>query len=160
MKYCRVCGNQIMDEAVMCPKCGSMQNSEITATRQKEKNGGTYVKVVITIISLTLLGIVFLVWGLPAIRVMNVKEAKPFSNPEQTYGELLYEYFDDGVKWEYAGNISTIGANLYYVKAKGYVSGTLVELTFMVNKSTNLISIANISIDGVSTGYNLLDFLQ
>ena len=23
MKYCEKCGNQLMDEAVMCPKCGS-----------------------------------------------------------------------------------------------------------------------------------------
>ena len=28
MKYCKNCGNQLFDEAVMCPKCGSMQQEK------------------------------------------------------------------------------------------------------------------------------------
>lgn len=28
MKYCRECGSQLLDTALICPKCGSMQKSD------------------------------------------------------------------------------------------------------------------------------------
>lgn len=35
MKYCKKCGNQLFDEAVMCPKCGTMQKEEEKASEVK-----------------------------------------------------------------------------------------------------------------------------
>ena len=36
MKYCEKCGNQLLDEAVMCPKCGHTIGKIITPQQQKE----------------------------------------------------------------------------------------------------------------------------
>ncbi len=36
MKYCEKCGNQLLDEAVMCPKCGHTIEKIITPQQQKE----------------------------------------------------------------------------------------------------------------------------
>ena len=36
MKYCEKCGNQLLDEAVMCPKCGH-PISKPTYTKQQEE---------------------------------------------------------------------------------------------------------------------------
>ena len=30
MKYCQKCGNELMDEAVVCPKCGCAQGKSVT----------------------------------------------------------------------------------------------------------------------------------
>ncbi len=35
MKYCSHCGNQLLDEAVMCPKCGNMVSQNQTAPSKK-----------------------------------------------------------------------------------------------------------------------------
>jgi len=36
MKYCEKCGNQLLDEAVMCPKCGHTIKKIITPQQQKD----------------------------------------------------------------------------------------------------------------------------
>lgn len=35
MKYCNKCGNQLMDEAVMCPKCGDVIEKMQSTEEQK-----------------------------------------------------------------------------------------------------------------------------
>ena len=34
MKFCSKCGNELMDEAVICPKCGCMVNGELTPKKK------------------------------------------------------------------------------------------------------------------------------
>lgn len=36
MKYCEKCGNQLLDEAVMCPKCGHSISKVISQKDNKE----------------------------------------------------------------------------------------------------------------------------
>ena len=37
MKFCSHCGNQLMDDAVMCPKCGcSVAGNQMTAEQKKK----------------------------------------------------------------------------------------------------------------------------
>lgn len=42
MKYCEKCGNQLMDEAVLCPKCGcpAGKSQKEQATDEKAKTTG------------------------------------------------------------------------------------------------------------------------
>ena len=35
MKYCVKCGNQLLDEAVLCTKCGCTVNSEFKVTQDR-----------------------------------------------------------------------------------------------------------------------------
>jgi len=37
MKYCEKCGNQLFDEAVMCPKCGCAVAPKKPTKQQKEQ---------------------------------------------------------------------------------------------------------------------------
>ena len=37
MKYCEKCGNQLLDEAVMCPKCGCAVAGKQPTKEQNEK---------------------------------------------------------------------------------------------------------------------------
>lgn len=36
MKYCEKCGNQLFDEAVMCPKCGCTVGKDPSVQKQDE----------------------------------------------------------------------------------------------------------------------------
>lgn len=36
MKYCSHCGNELLDEAVICPKCGCACNSKVEATLRND----------------------------------------------------------------------------------------------------------------------------
>ncbi|MBQ7045910.1 MAG: zinc-ribbon domain-containing protein [Clostridia bacterium] len=38
MKYCQKCGNELLDEAVMCPKCGCTVEGKQPTKEQKEKS--------------------------------------------------------------------------------------------------------------------------
>ncbi|MBQ1194903.1 MAG: zinc-ribbon domain-containing protein [Clostridia bacterium] len=38
MKYCEKCGNQLLDEAVMCPKCGHTIVKIISPQEQKQNS--------------------------------------------------------------------------------------------------------------------------
>ncbi len=45
MKYCTKCGNELMDEAVICPKCGCMvEGANITGVpnQQNENDGNSF----------------------------------------------------------------------------------------------------------------------
>ena len=37
MKYCEKCGNQLLDEAIMCPKCGCAVAGKQSTKEQNEK---------------------------------------------------------------------------------------------------------------------------
>ena len=37
MKYCEKCGNQLMDEAVMCPKCGCAAGKSQSELKKDEQ---------------------------------------------------------------------------------------------------------------------------
>ena len=37
MKYCSKCGNQLMDEAIMCPKCGCVAGQTRSGKQQDEQ---------------------------------------------------------------------------------------------------------------------------
>lgn len=37
MKFCEKCGNQLLDEAVMCPKCGCAVAGKQPTAEQKKK---------------------------------------------------------------------------------------------------------------------------
>ena len=38
MKYCEKCGNQLLDEAIMCPKCGCAVAGKQPTKEQNEKS--------------------------------------------------------------------------------------------------------------------------
>ena len=38
MKYCEKCGNQLLDEAIMCPKCGCAVAGKHPTKEQNEKS--------------------------------------------------------------------------------------------------------------------------
>ena len=37
MKYCSKCGNELFDEAVICPKCGCATEAPTTASKEKKE---------------------------------------------------------------------------------------------------------------------------
>ncbi len=38
MKYCNKCGNQLLDEAVMCPRCGCSVGSQMSNNSVSNRN--------------------------------------------------------------------------------------------------------------------------
>ena len=59
MKFCEKCGNQLLDEAVMCPKCGCAVASKQPTAEQNKKAKNQ------------LLGVIFIILGV-AILVTTV----------------------------------------------------------------------------------------
>lgn len=57
MKYCRNCGSQIDDKAVICPQCG-VQQEPVTASNDSGSIGWAFLGCCIPIVGL----ILFLVW--------------------------------------------------------------------------------------------------
>lgn len=43
MKYCEKCGNQLLDEAVICPKCGCPAGKSQAESAQDERSKSTAV---------------------------------------------------------------------------------------------------------------------
>ena len=55
MKYCSKCGNELLDEAVMCPKCGYQTECKKTLTpEQKKQSTGAIAGGILLIISISL----------------------------------------------------------------------------------------------------------
>jgi len=59
MKFCNHCGAQVMDEAVICPKCGcspggTTQNTAITPEEDKANGGLMAVSILIPLIGIIL----------------------------------------------------------------------------------------------------------
>ena len=50
MKYCEKCGNQLMDEAVMCPKCGCAAGKS-QSEHQKDEQSKSQIKGAIGILA-------------------------------------------------------------------------------------------------------------
>ena len=69
MKYCSKCGNQLMDEAVICPKCGCATGyqSFLTDNIQKSYSGLKTAAKILMIIGTVIMGlyIIPLAWCLP-----------------------------------------------------------------------------------------------
>ena len=57
-KYCTICGNELFDEAVVCPRCGCLAPNNNAQNPQNPQNNGTSNKFQISII-LGIIGIVF-----------------------------------------------------------------------------------------------------
>ena len=49
MKFCGKCGNQLLDEAIMCPKCGCSVGNEQSASERKKTISQT-INFIITIL--------------------------------------------------------------------------------------------------------------
>ncbi len=75
MAFCKKCGAQIDDQAVVCPKCGVAQNSQLT---QGSDNGGFLWSLLGFCIPLVGL-ILFLVW----------KDTKPVTGKAAGVGALV-----------------------------------------------------------------------
>lgn len=60
MKYCEKCGNQLMDEAVMCPKCGCAAGKSETAKQQDEQAKSQVVGAVCILAGIAIIVIVIL----------------------------------------------------------------------------------------------------
>ncbi len=58
MKYCNKCGNQLLDEAVICPKCGCSVGSQLSNNAESNRNvaKGTFlILLAIAIIVITIM---------------------------------------------------------------------------------------------------------
>ena len=69
MKYCRYCGNELFDEAVMCPKCGCMVQGAIM---DQSSYGFAIAGFVLSFFG-GILGIVFSAIGLTKSKYLNGK---------------------------------------------------------------------------------------
>ncbi len=82
MKYCSHCGNELLDEAVICPKCGCMVEYNPRVEKQEtQKNSGLKIAAkVFMIISTVFLGfyIIPLAWCLP----MTISYSRKVENGE------------------------------------------------------------------------------
>ena len=102
MKYCRSCGAELLDEAVICPKCG-VAVEEIKAPVQKNKLAlaGFVLGLVSLFINLyavpAVLGLVFSIIGLVQINKGN------YSNRKQAVAGIVISA------------ISVVWALLYYL---------------------------------------------
>ena len=81
MKYCSNCGNELLDEAVVCVKCGSLtENYEKTEEKEESSTLVTATKVLM-IISTVIIGfyILPLAWCIPmTVSYFNkIKNKKP-----------------------------------------------------------------------------------
>ena len=83
MKYCVYCGNELLDEAVMCPKCGKfVEESGIRVVDQVKQTPNKLVKTanVFIIIGCILTGIaaylIGFVWTIPITCVYFAKRKK------------------------------------------------------------------------------------
>ena len=62
MKFCSKCGNELLDEAVMCPKCGCPVNEKNSLKKQNNDSLRKVVGVILILISLTIIiGLIYTV---------------------------------------------------------------------------------------------------
>ena len=79
MKYCRKCGNEIMDEAVICPKCGCSTQQKSSSTDLKTI---AFIFMIIGTVAQALLFFLFpLAWCLPMTLYYHkqIKNGQPVS---------------------------------------------------------------------------------
>ena len=64
MKYCTKCGNELLDEAVVCPKCGCPV--DVTSTQKHNKSLQTITKAFMIIGCIVMSGFILpLAWCIP-----------------------------------------------------------------------------------------------
>lgn len=59
MKYCSKCGNELFDEAVICPKCGCSAEKGAATTKEKKQANPNTLKGTLLIIAGILVIVVF-----------------------------------------------------------------------------------------------------
>lgn len=69
MKYCSHCGNELRDEAVVCPKCGC--STKDTLVQQPSKTNGFAITGFVCSFFIPLLGLIFSVLGYAKSKEMN-----------------------------------------------------------------------------------------
>lgn len=84
MKYCSKCGNELLDEAVMCPKCGCMVENRAEENKTKTDNDNVINIIVKVLLLLGCIGGAFLflvplIWCIP----ITVKIFKCLKNGEE-----------------------------------------------------------------------------
>ena len=64
MKFCQKCGNQLLDEAVICPKCGCAVSSDaINIQKQMEETGGLATTALVFAILMPIVGLILGIAG-------------------------------------------------------------------------------------------------
>lgn len=64
MKYCNKCGNELLDEAVICPKCGCASGNSLADEKQKENAKNRTISVIVALVGIAILvATVILVMG-------------------------------------------------------------------------------------------------
>lgn len=73
MKFCSKCGNQLVDEAVVCPKCGCPANgtAPVTSRPVQTESNGFAIAGLICAFFIPLLGLIFGCVGLSKSKQMN-----------------------------------------------------------------------------------------
>ena len=60
MKYCEKCGNHLLDEAIMCPKCGCSVGSKPPTKEQKEKSKSQAIGAILIIAAAIVIAVVLI----------------------------------------------------------------------------------------------------
>lgn len=76
-KFCTNCGNQLIDEAAFCPKCGVMANTNNNVNNNSNKTNGFAIAGLILSFFTTILGLVFSIIGLVKSKTTN--DGKPLA---------------------------------------------------------------------------------
>lgn len=101
MKYCRKCGKELMDEAVICPGCGCSQTDNAVSTANDSSSfGWACLGFCIPIVGL----ILYLVW----------KDSTPLRAKSAGKGALISVIISVIFYIIYAGFIATMISDMYY----------------------------------------------
>lgn len=65
MKYCDKCGKELLDEAVMCPKCGNSFSKKETTPEQKERSKAAVKGAIMIIVAIAILFVTIVFGVLP-----------------------------------------------------------------------------------------------
>ncbi len=140
MKFCTHCGNEIMDEAVICPKCGCAVKKEVVSApanspsllQQLSVKLHTNAIIWIVIGALQILGGLFINWFLLVVGVLNIissvqdmKYSKTvLENPqgiikkfEPLAGPIIVLVYNLVI----GGIIGVAGSVYYFVAVRGFV---------------------------------------
>ena len=75
-KFCSNCGNEVADEAVICPKCGVSvsQNTAVSNNNNGTSNGMATAGFILSFF-VPLLGLIFSILGLKKVKETNINDA-------------------------------------------------------------------------------------
>ena len=114
MKYCLKCGNELLDEAAFCPKCGCPVEEQAQTTPSKKKGRGKLRKIVVALLVILGLLIGFYFVG----TLMDTTEPEPMSDVETSAYDCairLVERIMDRAKNPHSMEIYTLK---YYFEEK------------------------------------------